>query len=119
MLRAVSDAECDQLRQQLADVYRDGRWICVATMAAMASRILGQVGEAAGFEPAMTDADHRLSPIIGLAVHDLDPDPDNGFPVLSLDRPSSGDLLADTLGTALVLVDIGSPVLEELDAWDP
>lgn len=108
-----------ELREQLADIYGDGRWICVATMAAMATRFMGQVAETAGLEPPQTAEERRTSPLIGLAVHDIAPDADGVFPILSLDRPSSGDLLVDTLGTEAAIADLPSSVLDELDAWDP
>ncbi len=107
------------LRNRLAELYHSGRWICVGMIPSVATRLLDQVATAAGFEPPATDDERRSSPLIGLTIHGVDPESDTGFPVLSLDRPSSGDLLTDTLGMASALGDPPSSVLDELDAWDP
>ncbi len=107
------------LRDQIAEVYRNNQWICVATFAAHVARIMEQVAETAGFEAPTDDEHRRTSPLIGLAVHDRDPDPTDGFPVLSLDRPSSGDVVADLLGTPSAMADLPPGLADELDAWDP
>lgn len=106
------------LRDRLADVYRGGRWICVMTFADSATRFMGQVAGAAGFEtPA--DGDDSDPPLIGLAVHGTESDPDDGFPVLSLDLPSSGDFVTDALATASGLAELPESITARLDEWDP
>ncbi|MDH3301769.1 MAG: hypothetical protein OES24_14820 [Acidimicrobiia bacterium] len=113
------DAFETTLRDRIADVYRNDRWICIATFAAHVARIMEHVAETAGFEAPSDDEHLRSSPLIGLAVHDRDPDPTGGFPILSLDRPSSGDVVADLLETPSAMADLPPGIADELDAWDP
>ena len=107
------------LRNQVAATYRDGRWICVMPTAASAEQFMAQVAEAADLAVPSSEQERRSSPLIGLAVHDTESDPSTGFPVLSLDRPSSGDFVTDVLATGAAVAAITPAIQNSLDSWDP
>ncbi len=108
-----------ELREQVAAVYRGRRWICVTTTVEAARRLLNQVAGSVGIDPPSGPEEQAKAPLIGLAAYGTASEPDEGFPILSVDHPSSGDALADILAMPAVLHSSPPSLVAELDRWDP